>query len=216
MRETIEQYLASGYNSPKFIKVPEECKRGLFALADDKSCQEAAKYEQKVGTSLCPLNCEKKMINIQADIPVKVLDIESVFSQFKTGKLSQGKRCDMLIHSSNTIAFIELTCTKKEYLEEGKTSPGKRAIAYEQLQETIEKLQFVPNIREKICSFSHKMAVFGYKSKEDIENNNPVNKNIASFNWIEKAHSNSISKKAMDNGFEFYTVMYPNVLTISC
>lgn len=221
MRDTIERYLTKGYGLKKQIQVPKSDARGYFSLPDRKSCEEAAYFELNRGLKLCPDGCSHDIITIKANAPVNIIDIEQLFEQFRRGRLSQGKKCDKLVYSAQTIAFVELSCIRQKYLEnkdadEDNAKLGKRAKAYSQLQDSIAKLLYVPEIRDKIQSYPNKIAVFGYRLKENKKyNDNIAAKNMNAFSWVERSHRGSQLRSIMDDGFYFYILKYPEPLIIN-
>lgn len=219
MLQTLIDYLAKGYNSPKVLDIEEDIKTGTFLISDSKACSDTKASERAKGIKICLNGCDGHQASVESHDNIHIINIEHVFSQLK---MLSGKKCDRLLYSENTIAFLELSCIQSYLLEEhmlnGKLVIGKKDKAYIQIETTIERLSKVPEIDSKIQSFSNHFAYFSYREKP----NNPIQgsidtmvmENMSMFSLIDESTDNEYYERDMQNGFKFVAVKYPNTITI--
>lgn len=215
MLQTLKDYLAKGYNSPKVLDIKEDIKTGSFFISDSKACSEA----KASGKAKCLEDCDGFQASIESHGNIHIIDIEHVFSQLKK---QRGKKCDCLLYSENTLAFLELSCIQSYLLEEhmlkGKPVIGKKDKAYIQIETTIEHLSNVPEIDEKIKSFTNHFAYFSYREKPNKPSQGTIDtmvmENMSKFSLIDESTDNEYYERDMPNGFKFVAVKYPNTITI--
>lgn len=218
MLHTLKDYLAKGYNSPKVLDIEEDIKTGSFFISDSKACSDTKASERAKGIKICLDGCDGNQASVESHDNIHIINIEYVFSQLK---ILSGKKCDCLLYSKDTIAFLELSCIQsyllKEHMLNGKQEIGKKDKAYIQIETTIDRLSKVPEIGNKIKSFTNHFAYFSYREKP----NNPsqgidamVMDNMSKFSLIEEATDNEYYERDMQNGFKFVAVKYPNAIII--
>lgn len=219
MLQTLIDYLAKGYNSPKVLDIEEDIKTGTFLISDSKACSDTKASERAKGIKICLNGCDGHQASVESHDNIHIIDIEHVFSQLK---MLSGKKCDRLLYSENTIAFLELSCIQSYLLNQhmlnGKLVIGKKDKAYIQIETTIERLSKVPEIDRKIQSFTKHFAYFSYREKP----NNPIQgsidtmvmENMSIFSLIDESTDNEYYERDMQNGFKFVAVKYPNTITI--
>ena len=146
-----------------------------------------------------------------------MINLEKYFQQFANHKqIALGGNCDLLLYSQDKVAFIDLTCMRPEFLEahlvDGKLKKGKRAIAYSQLLDSINKLSVVPNISDALQGRAEKVAILALRKKifafDEIPNKQEP---MLSFFRMSNEQTKSGVTQDMGNGFVFLVNEYPNV-----
>lgn len=219
MLQTLIDYLAKGYNSPKVLDIEEDIKTGTFLISDSKACSDTKASERAKGIKICLNGCDGHQASVESHDNIHIIDIEHVFSQLK---MLSGKKCDRLLYSENTIAFLELSCIQSYLLNQhmlnGKLEIGKKNKAYIQIETTIERLSKVPEIDRKIQSFTNHFAYFSYREKPNNPIHNTIDtmvmENMSMFSLIDESTDNEYYERDMQNGFKFVAVKYPNTITI--
>lgn len=186
------------------VNVPSNTKIGSFLLFDKKAC----------ASCLSPCASEG-IICINSDIPIKEIIIEDYFQQFQNTKADvKGRRCDELLYDDDNrrIAFLEMSCKSVGTSEDVQLLEGKREVAYEQLDNSIKKLQEVTVIAEKINKFAEKSALFAYRVMERASSIPSQLKNSldAFMTPMELAENPNLSTE-MDNGFKFRSIKFSEV-----
>lgn len=181
-----------------------DTKIGKFLLFDKKACES------------CHSPClARGIMYINSRIPVKQINIEDYFQQFQNTKADvSGKRCDELLYDedSHRIVFLEMSCKAVGSQHDIRTLEGKRETAYEQLDNSIKKLQEVPKIAEKIKMFAEKSALFAYRITErasSIPNQLKISLN-AFMKPLELAEDPNLSTE-MGNGFKFTYINFDDI-----
>lgn len=187
------------------ISVSVECKDGDFELYDDKACTQ------------CNHQCrDKAILKISSEIDVTEIDIDEYFNQFQNTRADiSGGRCDKFLYDDLDcrIAFVEMTC--KEVTEERHLNllSNKRAKAYEQLRNTIDKLMSVTAIKDRVNSFKVRSAVFAYRQNDREDSlSNVLHEVVTSFAKPMILASDPNLTADMGNDFAFQQIRYPDVL----
>lgn len=140
------------------LTVDEYAKVGDWGLTDDKSCSDCASHSGYFYSS-----CKDRLVmKLHSEEDVNVIHLETVFQN--AANLRAGGCCDYLLYDADKIALCELTCTRPEYLGAGNNG-GKRAKAYSQLSDSVNKLNGVNGIAKKLSGFQTREAVFAVKKK---------------------------------------------------
>lgn len=199
---------ARGYYPNKPLEYPVEQHDTPFVLSDSKACQEC-EFAQNVNP------CNQIILNIETDSKVTVLHFEEFVSQIDNTPAALGKRCDYLIYDEDEnkkrIAFCELTCSSKEYVNPTKRFVGKRAIAHEQLQNSIEALLSVQPLDVEVLTYPQKVAIFGWR--ERILNNyvDQATEAMDTFSITPDSEASVLiaNESIMRHNFKFLQIKYP-------
>ena len=153
---------ARGYFPNNPLEYPIEQHDTPFALSDSKACQNC-KFAQNVNP------CNQIILKIETDSKVMVLHFEEFVNQLYNTSAAFGQRCDYLIYDEDEnkkrIAFCELTCSSKDYVNSKEGFAGKRAIAHGQLQNSIEELLSVHPLDVEVLTYPNKVAIFGWRER---------------------------------------------------
>lgn len=215
----IKYWLEQYYSNSRvgIITYPEEVYDNNFVLSDSKSCLEA----KKLSLSKC-VNCCKDVIHIDVDafFAVHVLNFEQFVNQFNGTSIEfKGKRCDYLLYDINEnmqfpqIVFCELTCMDAQHIEKETQiyDGGKRAYAYEQIKNSIEKLLEVPNLKRTILDYPSKIGLFGWRESKNEANNDKAAESMENFIETPSEMSPILYNTVfvLGHGFTFVQIKYP-------
>lgn len=203
-----EAYYKSFYSIGRNVSVEtSELAPKRAVCHDKKACQECV----SAGVRECDV--EANLI-VRHGVPVKAVNIEAFFSQFgDTMKASLKDRCDLMLYDDvqHKIAFCDMTCSMEKYIQPFDNTSGhhegKRAKAYQQMKESINKLAAVPELNSAMSSYSYRRAVFAVRLKAGKSRDAVVQSNMQAFSSAPWSVSNA--KTDMGNGFFFETVTYP-------
>ncbi len=189
MRELIENALS--------LSVAEDCREGDWGLTDKRSCADCSTH-----SNYFYISCDDKIVlKLHSGAPVRAIRLEEVFQT--SPELSAGGCCDYLLYDGDKVALCELTCSRPEHVG------GKRARAYAQLSDSIDKLGKIGGVGEKVGKLEVKDAVFAARRKvfalESTEDE--VQRAMRPFFSM----TASATRTDMGNGFSFLTVDYPQV-----
>lgn len=140
------------------VNLSAELETGVFELYDNKACVQC--------NHLCG---NKAIFKVCSEIPVTSVDIESYFEQFHDTRADvSGSRCDKLLYDSLDIrvVFVEMSCKEVATERHLKTLSNKRAKAYEQLRNSIDKLRSVSALQEAIDAYKCRSAIFAYRQND--------------------------------------------------
>lgn len=197
-----------GYYSKVPLDYPEQRFEDIFALTDEKSC---GKCEFKE-------TCDHKVLCVETNTPLSVLWFEKFVSQFDDTPATFGKRCDYLIYDEmefkHRIAFCELSCIENKYVEpnEGIHPEGKRALAYRQMELSLEALLSNNLLMYEIMTYSSKEAVFGWRERSQEENyNDDASSSMTIFMQTPDSDEAFLisQTRVMGHHFSFVEVKYP-------
>ncbi len=183
------------------IEVLEDIKDGDFGLTDTKSCNDCLN-----NTRYFTESCDDKIVlNIHNEEEVRVICLEKVFQDCTNTEAAEGGCCDYLLYSNRKIAVTDLTCSRPEFITQG-TKGGKRAIAYQQMSDSIEKLKKFDSIADRINQMDSKVAIFALRKKIFAVEENEDNPQRSMKAFLQMKVNPAID---MGNGFHFITQEYP-------
>lgn len=222
MQQTITEFFPAGYGSTKHVTVEAIEKAGSFSLFDKITCEQAVQQEANLKKTICIANCNQEVAKFKSGSTTYIINHEEYIGNFKIPAIARGGRCDSLIYNDQTIAFVEMTCSAESAIEDmtkvdGAFKPGKRAVAYNQLEQSISRMRFVPQINNKIDSFANRLAIFACRMKNVASTANPEEKpanNMTIFGKFTDSADANTGFKDMGNGFMFKMVRYPEEICI--
>lgn len=194
-------------------------KRDSFSLSDKKACIPCKKRREDRA-------CKEEVLNIHSSIDISVLDFEKYIEQFSETSLDIKNICDYMLfdensnHYKNKIAFCDLTCSDKEWVESntGKYPEGKRAKAKSQMLDSLEYLLKNPLLAVDILTFPKKVCLFGWRDFDNPDeatvspvHNNNVMKNMQVFGRTPSSMAKLLTSEKPEHGFSFVQVKYPSV-----
>lgn len=216
MKELLEAYFGSFYNSTKVVGAKSRVESNAFLLSDDKACGDCQKF-----TSHFAAECDKTVLRCEASENVEIIELEDFLNAYSGLKAIRSfLKCDLMLVGGRKIVLCDMTCSDAKFISKyqnnsGKTKIGKREYAKKQLINTIELLIAVPEIASEINHKSQKLALFAYREKVSANNNDAFDSRIAenmiSFNRIDKAINSERMYSDIGNGFYFTEVKYPEV-----
>ncbi len=207
MKKVLLENYSSFYKSTKTnVDIDVKEYSADFYLFDKKSCD----TQRKEKCSSCDTSY---ILEVKSNAKVYYIAIEEFIKQFGDTNAGKGKRCDCLLYEDNQkIVFVELSCLEEKYVLDNEKGSGKRAKAYNQLDETVRKLQNVPEIMSKMNSYYEKYCLFAWRNSRDIMNDNRVEV-LPMRDFVRM--SDEIEQKSlqsdMKNGFSFIENKYPTV-----
>lgn len=163
-----------GLNSDD-VEVPLFKSTKPFTLTDEKACAEAAQFKYKNSnfnkyTEVCS-DCDKvvlAVVNNGKEITIVHFE-EYILKSLK--KAMEGKRrCDLLMADGDThtkIVFCNLCCYDEQYITPNNSISmpmGKRAMAYKQMEDSLEFLLEEDALRLFILGYPRKECLFAYRS----------------------------------------------------
>lgn len=202
MKDLIERAFST-YNPN--IRVSEDVKDSDFGLTDTKSCNDCWNNTRYFAES-CD---DKTVLNIHNTEKVRVICLEKVFQDCTNTEAALGGCCDYLLYSNHKIAVTDLTCSRPEFITQG-TKGGKRATAYQQMSDSIEKLQKFDSIADRINQMDSKVAIFAIRKKIFAVEGNEDSPQRSMKAFLQMNVNPAID---MGNGFHFITQEYPQTYT---
>lgn len=154
-----------GYYPKEPLAYPKVTYMAPFVLTDAKACSQCKQNHAEFG------GCDEQMLFVDTQTPVTVLNFEAFKQQMDGTPAGVGSRCDYLIYDEyehrHRIAFCDLTCSAREYVEpnDGRYPEGKRAKAYSQMKLSLEALLRVEMLSIAIMTYPSKVALFGWRER---------------------------------------------------
>lgn len=172
--------------------------RGRFGLADEISCRDCSSL-----TRYFYVSCTDRIVlRVISNYDVHVVNLEKVFQSSGNEDLMQGGCCDYLLYSDNRLVLADLSCSRPNYVEK------KRATAYRQTSDSIDKLRLFHDMAEKIECFERRDAMLAVRKKEfALEHADHAVESMSSFLRMELS-----PRVDMGNGFFFSVFEYPREL----
>jgi hypothetical protein len=146
---------------------------------------------------------------------INIVNFEQFINQFKQNTTAgRGMKCDLILFDfeNKILVFNELTNTQVKYLyphlRDGGTVEGKQQHAFSQLKYSVERLENVPVIRDRINLFLRRVLIFSHR------NPTPQDNDIVGVNLLKMTRT--VSKNVLFRldespviGFETYVQPYP-------
>jgi hypothetical protein len=153
---------------------------------------------------------------------IEIIYYDEFACQFSSKRAGSGKRCDFImdIISEVTVIFVELSNTEEKFIGPfhniSGDQPGKRAYAFDQLKDSVNKLLSIPSVYSYLEQYSRKSGLFGYKLPVISEDEKDLmQKSFTRFTMPEKIISSIQSVTALlPHGFIFEQRLYPDPFII--
>lgn len=207
MKTLLLNYFTSLYNKdPGTIPVNEQYICGNIGLKDYKACQSCKPF--------FAITCEHEVFKISSETTISQINIEDFIDSFNI----KGRKCDYLLYDTTHLVLADLTCSMEEYLyphlQDGEKQRGKRLVAREQIEHTLDLLMKDSAIAKEIKAKSVKVGLLAYRVKdEDLFKNIPkqIQREFAAWQAMEKEIETRMLTFPMAYGFSFETLRYPNI-----
>lgn len=172
--------------------------RGRFGLADEISCRDCSSL-----TRYFYVSCTDRIVlRVISNYDVHVVNLEKVFQSSGNEDLMRGGCCDYLLYSDTRLVLADLSCSRPNYVEK------KRATAYRQTSDSIDKLRLFHDLAEQIERFERRDAMLAVRKKEfALEHADHAVVAMSSFLRMELS-----PRVDMGNGFFFSVFEYPREL----
>lgn len=181
--------------------------KGKIALADPKSCSECR-------DKVCFGANENQVFVVESKENITVVEIEKFFNQFRSDRPKPKNRCDLMIYFADKILFVDMYCGYQRFVEPYSNTKGfqlgKLAKVRQQIGCTIDKLNEVESIKNRIQSFKECVGLFAYRNK-DNEVTGIEEQSMADFMEMADSLANPDYYTILSNGVQFHTIVYPNV-----
>lgn len=156
----------------------------------------------------------------RAGVTIDIVDFEQYITNLRTGKASEGKKCDFILVPRDDTQWIilnEISETSAAYIEPfvqpktGRQQEGKLAHAMSQLRESIDKLSCAPDF---IGRYQHRVALFSYRVPE-ADWDNEATESMKSFLSVTSMAGNISMPASLGEGFVFEQRVYPEEYVIA-
>lgn len=197
-----------GYTTDRQIAFPVRIFKEDFSLNDNKVCFECRSKDSMFA------DCNQRVLEISAHKEVHVLNFEQFINQFDgTPAAIIGDRCDYILYDEQKIAFCDVSCSSRKWVEpnNGKYPQGKRAKVYEQMKNSLNTLLTVTLLDTKILSFTFKDAIFGWRERDNYGEEDQAMLNMMLFSKTPSSQEKVLHTEvyAMGHNFSFVEVEYP-------
>lgn len=147
---------------------------------------------------------------------IEIIDFEKYIDEYlkqdkKHKTTHKGKKCDFIIFPDTGTDFLilnEVAERQEKYIIEGGQTPPKSVIARQQLKDSIDKLNKVPNFLKQ---FTHKVALFSFcLPKEDPTSvSSPMAESMEKFQLPITIANDITMEIIIAEGFIFEQRIYP-------
>lgn len=197
-----------GYLPVKPIEFPVKIFNGDFSLNDSKTCSDCTSKDPEY------VSCNQHILEISAHKDVHVLNFEQFINQFDgTPAAMTGDRCDYILYDEQKIAFCDVSCSSRKWVEpnEGKYPQGKRAKVYDQMKNSLNALLSVTLLDSRILSFTFKDAIFGWRERDNYGEQDRAMLNMMLFSETPSSQEKVLHTDlyTMGHNFSFVEVEYP-------
>ena len=181
-----------------------------FELRDTKACNEC--LTKNVSRSGC---CQVIMnITLNNKDWVTVISWEQILKDIN---YTIGKRCDYILSGENKIIFCDLTCSESSVMEPYTNTrgqhAGKRAVAIDQIFETISLMTKHEVLWNNILTRYEKRGVIGWREYDDTPNisANKAARNMQTFMKTPSSMKLQITSEQIVASvkFQIHTIKYP-------
>lgn len=145
---------------------------------------------------------------------VDIVDFERYINDLRTGRASEGKKCDFILvprDDTRWIVLNEISETRLEYIHPfvkattGQRQEGKLAHAISQLRESIGKLSCAPGF---VGRYEHRVALFSYRIPQ-VSHEDQATQSMGSFLSVTQMMGNVSMPVELEMGFVFEQRIYP-------
>lgn len=214
--DTIKDLLTIHYPKEKGSKItpvyPARVEESTFVLSDPHSCNNCEKQSHGF------VECDKNVMIVESSSPVVILNFDSFMNSFSNSPAQiNGRRCDYLLYDTGAnkscIAFCELTCSDAQYVEQrsDRNRIGKRAIAFNQIYNSLEHLLHTSILDQEILTYPHKFGIFGWREQSPSEANDSAIRSMSDFSITPSSDQSSLSSTEyiLGHGFTFVQIKHP-------
>ena len=177
IEDFLKQILPQNYGvSPDDVEVPLVKSIKPFTLTDAKACAEAAqsKFNKNNNfnkyTEICS-DCDKIVLSVDNNgKEITIVYFEEYILKYLKKVMEGKRRCDLLMTDDELhtkIVLCDLCCYDEQYIAPNNSismSMGKRAMAYKQMEDSMEFLLGIQPLDTYILSYPKKVCLFAYRS----------------------------------------------------
>ena len=158
------------------VEVPLFKNTKPFTLTDEKACAEAAKFKFNKNNNfnkyaeVCS-DCDKVVLSVDNNgQEITIVHFEEYILKYLKKAMEGKRRCDLLMtdgDSHTKIVFCDLCCYDEQYIAPNNSVSipmGKRAMAYKQMEDSLEFLLKEEALRLFILGYPKKECLFAYRS----------------------------------------------------